>query len=240
MTEYKAKSLGEPDPLWKGKKQRSKQDLHVEKIMFCNQALWLSQPTSLNFQVLLHIEKRNGKHTGREFSTFPAALPHSEDSESLIHQKNIQEAQTLFSKICSLHRKGSTWIALHNLWSALSAPQGQWLMRYLLLWIALEALFGSDIEITHRLSERISFFIADDRFQAKDLYERSKYCYRWRSKIVHGNGMDKLTPNDSEKIMYDSEDLVRTALKKILLNDDLINTFSGNGREKCLDELIFA
>jgi hypothetical protein len=58
-------------------------------------------------------------------------------------------------------------------------------------WIALEALFASDVnqEVRFRASLRIAAFLAHDRGERRKLFEVSKASYDDRSKIVHGSAV---------------------------------------------------
>ena len=53
-------------------------------------------------------------------------------------------------------------------------------------WIALEALFGSDTEIAHRISQRIAYYTGSDPDERMATYDESKALYTLRSKLVHG------------------------------------------------------
>ena len=111
-------------------------------------------------------------------------------------------------------------------------------MRYLLLWIALEALFGADSEITFRISQRIAFFISGQA-EAKETFRRMKRAYNWRNKIVHGLRHRELKREESEQVLHDTETAIRKALRRILLDAAMVGNFVDNRREPYLDELAY-
>jgi hypothetical protein len=81
--------------------------------------------------------------------------------------------------------------------------------------IALEALLGTDQEITFRLSTRVAGILADSDDDRIALYKAMKLYYETRSKIVHGGELkDKNRPvlEDSSQLM----DVVRRLLLGLL------------------------
>ena len=67
----------------------------------------------------------------------------------------------------------------------------------------------------------------------------AKKGYSWRSKVVHGSRLSKLSGTESAKILHEVEQLVRKALIAILQNNELIEKIDGKKREEFLDGLIF-
>ena len=113
---------------------------------------------------------------------------------------DIENTRKIFAGIKTVKMQGATWVAIYSLITALM--ERTWEVRYLLFWIALEALFGSDDprEITYRLSQRTSLFLGRNKEEAKGLYPRVKEGYGWRSKVVHGMHLGKLHKEESERI----------------------------------------
>jgi hypothetical protein len=111
-------------------------------------------------------------------------------------------------------------------------------VRYLLFWVALEALFGPEDgrEITFRLSQRVGFLLGVSKEEARQLFETAKAGYGFRSKIVHGQW--KQDPSATER-MAEAEGLLRRAYTRILETPDLADTFSSKKREVYLDDLAF-
>jgi hypothetical protein len=238
VLEYEAGSLGEPDPEWRGEKLRSKQEMALEKIIIANLALWLTKPSLLGFELVLHMQDEGDKILRESFST-QLLSPHTWDEDNYLEIKDFEQAHQLNLALQGLQRTTSVWIAVWTLREALTATL--WQTRFLFLWIVLETLFGTDIEIAYRISQRIGFFLSSDRKEAAELFKAAKNSYRWRSKIVHGMKLDKCEQEESAQILYSTENFVRKSLNKILNDDKLVNIFSNNKeREEYLDNLVFS
>jgi Apea-like HEPN len=115
--------------------------------------------------------------------------------------------------------------------------ESMWETRFLLQWVALESLFGSTNpqETTYRLAQRLSLFLGQLPTDCKDLFEKAKSGYAWRSKIVHGMRLSKLTPKQSADLLRTSELLLRLAFSRVLERSAVIATFDGQGRDEYLD-----
>lgn len=239
VSEYEADSLGDPDLAWKGNKPRGKQDAALENIQLTNLALWLIKPSWIAFDTVLHIEERDSeKILRRSFST-QSVRPHDKDKDNYLELADFEKAHKLNLDLHDLQRTGSLWVASTTLWTAIISQS--WEIRFLFLWIALEALFGTDTEIAYRISQRISFFISLKREDAPDLYKKVKESYKWRCQVVHGMKLHKLEREKSSLILYNTESFVRIASTKILEDTKLINIFVNNeNREDFLDKLIFS
>lgn len=238
VVEYKAASLDEPDPSWNSE-PRSKQSIALENIMLLNMALWLSKPTCIGFELFMHIQDKTKYKLDRECGSQSRLVPHERDKQNFLAQNDLDNAIFIHKTILKLNRKGNVWMSLHTLWISLTQHHVYGETRYMLLWIVLEALFGTDIEIAHRISERISFFISGSKSDVEKNYSLVKKCYGWRSKVVHGMKLHKLKQDEAEKILYDTETFVRLSLNKILHDKTIIELFDSKGREKYLDSLIF-
>jgi len=239
ISDYEAEALGSPDPTWKGKKARGIQDVRLERIRLCNLAIWIAKPTSLNFNFYIHTQNSGGEWIMRQTGPVPAIAPRDEEEHDSLNSNDIQVARDLFGAIIKIPRQGTLWITIKTLLNALGSTTW-WEVRYFLLWICLEALFGSDSEISHQLSERIALFLNRTSGEKKQAYKDAKVAYKWRSKIVHGRQFDSLAPETASTIMRNTENFLRPALQKILLENDLIHKFSNeNLRNEYLRDLIF-
>ncbi len=130
-------------------------------------------------------------------------------------------------------------VAISVLWKAVTEEDGA--VRYLLLWIVLEGLFGVDDsrEIRFRLSQCIALFMNSERNKAKECFRACKEAYDLRSQTAHGFKFKKLNIENANKISLNVEALIRSCFIKILSDDSLIEKFSGANRENFLSELIF-
>lgn len=238
--EYEASSLGDPDPDWKGHKPRSKQDRARELIIFANLGLWLARPSFISFEIIVSADQLLDSWGLRQLSVVPSLKPLGRYSDATVKMGDLELARELFSALTRVPRTGAVSITVGILWKALL--EESWEVRYLLLWVALEALFGPEDprEITYRMSQRIAFFLATDRKSARKLFNSVKTGYGWRSRLVHGMRLSKPKDTDFEALMYDTEGLVRESLNRILRHPKLIQIFSGKGRERYLDDSVFS
>src|SRR5262249_28288118 len=106
------------------------------------------------------------------------------------------------------------------------------------LWTALEALFGTSFEIKFRISQRLAFFIGEDKADIRTVFADAKRAYDFRSKVAHGAWKrDK----DSTALTATSEAFLRRALIRVLMDDGIAKYFLGKDehRESFLDDQTF-
>lgn len=106
---------------------------------------------------------------------------------------------------------------------------------------ALESLFStSTTELTHRLSERVAFFVGENPEDKESIYQLMKKAYGVRSQVTHGshinNSIADLAPELSSKLL----DLLRKITFKVLEDPhsaDVVygdNEFIENHFRRCL------
>jgi hypothetical protein len=237
--EYQAASLGDPDPDWEGPEPRSMQSKVEELITLANLAIWLVCPSPIGFEVVLHFDRPGDGTSQRHAYSRESLLTHVRDQDAEPTTQNFQLAATLHPALINLRRNRTIWTAARVLWKALH--EHMWEVRFLLSWVAMEALYGSTNpqETTYRLSQRAAFFLGANRNEARDLFQITKSGYGWRSMVVHGLRLSKLTPEESEKIAYEAETLLRRTFLRILENPEMVTRFDSSNREKYLDSLLF-
>ena len=192
VADYEADALGAPDPEWKGKETRSLQQVFDEKIGLAGLAVWLVSRCGWSAGPTFHFGRKGDASSLRSSSTLFRIRTHLEERDAPTVEI-LRRAGVLHRYLLGLRREGSIWVAVRTLMAAL--VQSAWEVRYILVWVALEALFGPEDgrEITFRISQRIAFFIATGG-EARDLFDRARECYRTRSLAVHGGRLSKLTP----------------------------------------------
>jgi hypothetical protein len=103
--------------------------------------------------------------------------------------------------------------------------------------MALESLFGGENpgRMTRRLSRRIAFFLADTHKDIQAIFDMTTRCYDIRSKIVHGRW-----DNDKkiEDLMRETETILRTALRNIADDENLLARFQSTQRDAFLAKLV--
>ena len=237
---YEADAIGTPDPDWEGNDVRAIQDSAIDKIYLAALSLWLARPTAAGYTQISHVECESDEPIVRQFHEFDRFRPLKQYRRKRLRREHLLLASEYFSSISGLPRTSTVFSEVGALGSAL--VQSMWHLRYLNLWLALECLFGPEDsrEITYRISQRIGMFLGSNKIEARNVFDRVKKSYGWRSRIVHGLRLSKLTPEDSEILIHRLEHTVRHSLATIIGNKRNIGLFNGKGREKFLDDLVFA
>ena len=239
---YDADALGASDPEWKGGEGRSLQERAEERMHFFILASWLARPLPMTVELIIHASDPGNISRWRidSISQVGRTEPGPFDGSGEPGQGSIQQSRELFAAIDGLPRSGPVWIALWTLWIALQEGKpGE--VRILLLWIAIEALFGPEDgrKISHRLAQRMASFLAAGGEEAHDLYREIKKGYGLRSKIVHGMKVKNPDPETGDRRLGEVQGWLRRSLCRILSCREAVETFSGKGRERFLDEMTF-
>jgi hypothetical protein len=210
-----------------------------EKIFLAGFAVWLAQATGWSAAHLTHFQVKGNASSVRRTGACNALRVRQDDVYAVPEPHSLALAGRFLGAVLRLRRDGNVWIAIRFLTMALT--ERLWEPRFVLVWIVLEALFGPEDgrEITYRLSHRVGMFLGSDAGERVELFRIAKEGYGMRSKVVHGGKLAGLTPERSEMLMNQAEDLVRRALEKVLLEVGLSETFDGKVREQYLDELVF-
>jgi len=184
--------------------------------------------------------ENDGEWIHRRTDLAQTIRPFERDGDNGLSSDDFSLAKEISDAASKLSVKAAPWVAMLLLWRALT--EVWWENRYLLLWVALEALFGSTnpIETTYRLTQRLAFFLAEDRTQVRGLYDRARAGYAARSKVVHGFRHLTLDKKKANDLLADSEWFMRAALCKILTDAGHRRAFvDERKRENFLDGLIF-
>ena len=200
-------------------------------------SLWLARPTALHFITVAHIRREGTGFVTRQAGTYNPFLAMPEHQPAEFEPADFKTALSLYTTIAALNAGLTIHSATRALMRALTEPD--WSLRYLLIWIAIEALFGAESEITFRLSQRVGLFLGTTSSEAHALFKTTKKGYAWRSKVVHGMHLARLQTAESTILMGEIQDLIRPAMSKILSTKVLIHTFDGRDREAYLDALAF-
>lgn len=237
---YDAEALGSPDPNWKGSQGRSIQASVDERLMLVALALWLVAPSSLVGHQILHFGRENDPKSRRQFASLNQILVAANQIDNIPTTDEFQSAVAIFDILLNLSRDKGLWISVRTLIAA--ATERNWEVRYALLWIVLEALCGPEDgrEITYRISQRIALFLGKSAKECKAIFNSMKKAYVWRSKIVHGMRLTKLTEPQSIELMNLVDKNVRGVIVKILMDPELVSVFESKRREEYLDSLLFS
>lgn len=198
-------------------------------------ALWLSHPCGFSLQPILTYERVEGQEALRAFNSNEIMLLGAiGDADAHFSRQDISAADRLAR---ALDRSGgAVRIAATLLMTAASTWSQQ--VQFLLRWMALEALFGTDekTELSFRLRQNISLFHAKGEVEAITLFALLGKWYGARSRLAHGAGL-RLT----EKEYRDFRNFVIAVFRRVLSSVATRETFSSNkDRIKFLASLAFA
>jgi hypothetical protein len=106
---------------------------------------------------------------------------------------------------------------------------------------ALEALFTTDnLELSHKLSERVAYFLEDKPSLRKEIYKQCKEIYSVRSNVVHGSTIKKF--NSLPTISKQADEILRRTFNKIHDNPELDKYFRKDNSdvfEEYMADLVF-
>jgi hypothetical protein len=112
--------------------------------------------------------------------------------------------------------------------------------RLLCFSLAMEVLFKPlKGKLTRGMCERVAQFLGEKRSDREEIYKRFTDIIDFRARIIHGDmTYIDLSRPDKIELVHDLEHFLRLSLQKILIHDDLIETFASlQEREKYLQRL---
>jgi Apea-like HEPN len=242
IAEYEAESFNDPDPEWKGKGAVTKAGRKEALFAFANLALWLARPSAARFDFIIHAKRDTFPlwlFDGTSLFIAPLLVGRSEE-DNILSSTDLELAQKMHLSLANLQPDTTLWTTVNMGWIAITIDAQP--LRYLSLWVALESLFGPEDgrEINYRLSQRMAFFLEDNRQSARKVFSTAKTGYDYRSKVAHGKLSSKKFKPDPEEMLSETETLFRKSLIRILSDPLLIATFNGKSRETYLDDLLFS
>jgi len=237
---FEAEELDAPDKTWKRGGEPKVADRAWRYLSWAYAALWLAQPTQAYYRIGLIRDLGSNPSYSQCSQRASRAWALSHRKRARVEVTHLQLASHLLDAII---RSEETYnpISAARYTLELALEQISWEARYLLLWVALEALFGPEgaTEVTFRICQRLSLFSANSPEQRRELFSRLKRSYGYRSKVAHGLKPIKLKDNGFDQELLYIEELIRTDLVKILCNQHLTKVFLGRTRESYLDGLVF-
>ena len=242
--EYEASRHDEPDPDWRGPGETTRQGTAQMKLELGSLAMWIARPARVGIEVVFHTSRTDELAPG-QISHPDYLRPLPRDVGDHLNIRDIEVARRLLGVTLDIERQdvartSTAWSAIRFLLKGLQEDSKE--MRLVMLWIAMEALFGSEHatgEIRFRSSQRAAFFVADTLEEARELFKTAMVSYQWRSRVVHGARLKKLDAAKADEVLGDTENLVRRGLAKVLLDPELVETFTSGRRDEYLDELVF-
>nr|WP_305462904.1 HEPN domain-containing protein [Photobacterium leiognathi] len=93
---------------------------------------------------------------------------------------------------------------------------------------AFESLFSTDnSELTHKLSERVAFFLKDFGFNPVEVFDDLKSFYVIRSKVTHGDSLKTNKEQSLSSLSQRCDNYLRVILNIILSDSELMALFDG-------------
>ena len=233
---YSADALDDPQTV-DGVKT-SRRSYAADLVLLFNLSAWLVGPYGLSSSGFFHFRVEDNSHVLQSAGDGPNIRFTGEEIPMIQNATQVCEIAAMWRNVTTVRRNNSVWIAIWMLHRALS--ERFWFVRLLMLWVALEALFGPQErqQLTHQLCQRISLFIKGPNAAGQQLFFDLKKSYGERSKVVHGGGLG----DDSEQgivALEFIEDVVRASLTRILASGELIEIFSTKKRDTFLQQLAF-
>jgi len=100
---------------------------------------------------------------------------------------------------------------------------------------ALECIFSTDTsELSHKLAERIAFFLAKNKEERYQIFNDIKSLYSIRSQIVHGSPINKKKILKSSESSKELDKILRRVFNKII-NDSKLSTLFMESNNKELE-----
>lgn len=120
------------------------------------------------------------------------------------------------SQLNTFHKNNFSRISLSHILTKTARVQTDLVIKVSQYSNALEALFSSESsELTHRLAERISFFLESEFTKRIELYNQVKTIYSIRSIAAHGLLINKQKLKELESISINADNLLRRLFIKI-------------------------
>lgn len=178
VAEYSANGIGDLDPASPKGSPQSIQRSKMVAALLVNLAFWIRQPSPVCLSVGFHglIWRAPGASTEvpvvQQTEVETQLYCHPADVENPVEVRHVRKASELFVAFATVPRGNAVWEAMRSTWAALTMYSVD--RRYPFFWMALEALFGSNetTELSYKLAQRISFFLAETPADARDLFQK--------------------------------------------------------------------
>ena len=226
----------DPDPhVHLGQKEENSQQLLHQALL----ALWITRPTGANYSWFLNYHDRLGSDAV-SVQRFDSVHPITAYENAKITSTDLDELRRVWQGMRPIFSQSRLILTLNHLYAALHIDKGE--PRFMMFTVVLESLFTtSRDELSHRVSERIAFFLETNNQDRANLYQKVRDIYGTRSMIAHGITMKKKDIQKMQAIHPELEFLVQRILKKIILDGNLIAKFSASqkNRDAYLNSLLF-
>jgi len=215
----------------------------LESIAKANTALWLAKPSPIAYRTVLLFRQIEGTWRVATRASIGHLAVHADDGGNVVSVADLEVARGLFTEIRKVPVTGPIHPALGLLGRALREST-DWDIRYLTLWVAIEALFGPEDarEIRYRLAYRLARFLEPtDPEEARKIFRKALKGYDIRSSIAHGMRVKEkdVSGTKADAHLHDIERWLSSSLRLLLTDANIRGKFHGKSRETYLDELVF-
>lgn len=110
-------------------------------VFLANLALWLRSLSPIGFSLMFNARQYGDTFVVESLTPHERFLYHPNDrDQNVVTPQDLLAAQRLYNSLSNLRRHSAPWTACRAVTAALQMQHNE--IRHLLLWIALEALFG--------------------------------------------------------------------------------------------------
>lgn len=234
--------------LWQeGCSPRQTNEEDAEQITFrlAQHSLWIATSVPVEWDLAFYLEWPSETRGSAAYVRCGGERVPLRAHDPRLTLQGLQDTRSILPRLRA-SRGTALWAASRMSRLALDHRHGD--VAMVLLWSALESLFAPEgsQETTFQISMSLALFLGADRTEAAALARRVKESYRLRCKVVHGTARG-LAPRDAVPqkkaldLLAETMEWLRTALKRIFLDDSLRATFSSEpSRVKYLRELPYA
>ena len=207
-------------------------------------AFWIAKPVPAYYLSVIHAfqDSPNSVQTVA-LESDPVFVPNLKYHAGKISSDDLDAVRKIHKVIRQTYLDGlngeDSSLAIAIRFSAKALADTWWQSRYLSLWVCLEALFGSESEVSYRIALRAANFLEQAAPARKELFSVVRQGYKLRSRSTHGRPFGASERDKAGEAMSLAEELLRISLQKILLDDSLLKIFLGPDRETYLDSLAF-
>lgn len=233
---FEAEAYGDTKP----GASRSIQDEAIEALRVAILALAIAKPSALHIEAISVgslSPSRDGTSafSGRRLTPF---FLHPAYADAKLKKTDLKTADAIATGLRSTPRGSALWTAARFL--ALALSEELWEIRLLNLWVGIEALFGPEDRegITKSLGKRIARFLnPTDDDEGRRAYRLVVEGYDWRCAVSHGARTTGRSKEDIQKRVLESESVLVTTLRRILLDPASIAVFTSSSRDSQLKKL---
>lgn len=219
--------------------------------LFCH-ALWLLRDNAVNVE-LGFCRAENSKGESFCSTNYIAALFSRHDGshcEQVFSLEDLKTARSYYLKhlapifldkprevaIPRPHSpaffRGASRIARFNMFLIGARSEHQLPVRISQAMTCLEVLFSNDAsELSHKLSERVAWFVGKGPEDRKEVYSLLKRAYGVRSKVVHGDALSPALIGAIETISGDIDNMLRLVFLRVVQSLETTEFFESSTQQ---------